>query len=65
MRIVVLVLVFLMLASLFSGLFFLYKDKSGSDRMVKALTVRIGIAILIFLILMASYYFGMVPKEGF
>ena len=65
MRIVVLVLVFLMLASLFSGLFFLYKDKSGSDRMVKALTVRIGIAILIFVILMASYYFGMVPKEGF
>jgi hypothetical protein len=65
MRIVVLVLVVLMLASLFSGLFFLYKDKSGSDRMVKALTVRIGIAILIFAILMGSYYFGLVPPQGF
>ena len=65
MRIVVLVLVIVMLASLFSGLFFLYKDKSGGDRMVKALTVRIAIAIVIFLILMSSYYFGWVPREGF
>ena len=64
MRIVVLVLVFVMLASLFSGLFFLYKDKSGSDRMVKALTVRIAIAIVIFVILMGSYYFGLVPAHG-
>jgi hypothetical protein len=65
MRILVLVLVVVMLGSLFSGLFFLYKDKSGGNRMVMALTVRIGIAIVIFLILMASYYFGWVPREGF
>ena len=64
MRILVLILVFLMLASLFSGLFFLYKDKSGGDRMVKALTVRISLAIVIFVILMASYYFGLVPRQG-
>jgi uncharacterized protein HemY len=64
MRILVLFLVFLMLAALFSGLFFLYKDKSGSDRMVKALTVRIAIAITIFLILMGSYYFGLISPQG-
>jgi hypothetical protein len=64
MRIVVLVLVIAMLASLFSGLFFLYKDKSGSDRMVKALTLRIILAIAIFVILMGSYYFGLVPSQG-
>jgi hypothetical protein len=64
MRILVLFLVFVMLASLFSGLFFLYKDKSGSDRMVKALTVRIAIAITIFLILMGSYYFGLISPQG-
>jgi len=64
MRIVVLVLVIAMLASLFSGLFFLYKDKSGSDRMVKALTLRIILAIAIFMILMGSYYFGLVPSQG-
>jgi len=64
MRILVLFLVFLMLAALFSGLFFLYKDKSGSDRMVKALTLRIVLAIAIFAILMGSYYFGLVPSQG-
>jgi len=64
MRILVLFLVFVMLASLFSGLFFLYKDKSGSDRMVKALTVRIAIAITIFLILMGSSYFGLISPQG-
>jgi hypothetical protein len=64
MRILVLVLVFVMLASLFSGLFFLYRDKSGSDRMVKALTLRIAIAITIFAILMGSYYFGLISPQG-
>jgi len=64
MRIVVLVLVLVMLASLFSGLFFLYKDKSGSDRMVKALTIRIIVAIVIFLTLMGSYYFGLISPQG-
>ena len=64
MRILVIVLVIAMLASLFSGLFFLYNDKSGSDRMVKALTVRITIAIVIFLILMGSYYFGLISPHG-
>ena len=65
MRILVLVLVVVMLGSLLSGLFFLYKDKSGGNRMVISLTIRIAIAIVIFIILMASYYFGLVPKEGF
>ena len=64
MRILVIVLVVAMLASLFSGLFFLFKDKSGSDRMVKALTVRIAIAIVIFLVLMGSYYFGLISPRG-
>ena len=46
--------------SLFSALFFLSKDKSGSDRTVKALTVRIGLSITLFLILMIGYFFGLI-----
>ena len=42
----------------------LYRDKSGSDRMVKALTVRIIVAITIFVILMGSYYFGLISPQG-
>jgi hypothetical protein len=64
MRILVIVLILAVLASLFSGLFFLYKDKGQSNRMVISLTIRIALSILIFVILMASYYFGYVPKQG-
>lgn len=46
--------------SLFSALFFLSKDKSGGDRTVKALTVRIGLSITLFLILMVGYFFGLI-----
>jgi hypothetical protein len=46
--------------SLFSALFFLSKDKSGGDRTVKALTVRIGLSIMLFLILMIGYFFGLI-----
>ena len=46
--------------SLFSALFFLSKDKSGGDRTVKALTVRIGLSITLFLMLMIGYFFGLI-----
>jgi hypothetical protein len=46
--------------SLFSALLFLSKDKSGGDRTVKALTVRIGLSITLFLILMIGYFFGLI-----
>ena len=29
--------------------------------MVKALTVRVGLSVALFLILMAGYYFGLIP----
>jgi hypothetical protein len=64
MRILIVILVLAVLASLFSGLFFLYKDKGGSNRMVISLTIRIALSILIFVILMASYYFGLISPKG-
>lgn len=60
----ILILLFAVLVSLFSGLYFVYKDKGGSKRAVTALTVRIAISILVFAILMASYYFGWIPERG-
>jgi len=38
-------------ASLFSGLFFLVKDKSSSTRTAKALTYRIGFSIALFVLI--------------
>jgi hypothetical protein len=64
MRILIVVLVLAVIASLFSGLFFLYKDKGGSNRMVISLTIRVGLSILVFVILMLSYFFGFISPHG-
>ena len=59
-----LLVVFVLLAivgSLFSGLWFLYKDRSEGTRTVRALTLRIGLSISLFALLLLSYRFGLVP----
>lgn len=61
MKIVVILLLLAVIGSLFSGLFFLYKDKGESNRAVISLTIRIVLSLLVFLILMGSYFFGLVP----
>jgi predicted benzoate:H+ symporter BenE len=61
MKIVVILLLLAVIGSLFSGLFFVYKDKGDSNRAVVSLTIRIVLSLLVFLILMGSYFFGLVP----
>ena len=63
MKFLVVVLLFLVLVSLFSALFFMYRDKGNSRRMVTALTLRIVLSVAIFLILIGSYYFGLIPQR--
>jgi len=59
MKILIAVLLVMVLISLFSGLFFMYKDKdNNAGRTLKALKIRIGLSITIFLIVMASHYLG-------
>jgi hypothetical protein len=64
MKIVILVLLFAVLVSLFSGLYFVYKDKGTTNRAVISLTIRIVLSVLVFLILIGSYYFGWIPQQG-
>jgi hypothetical protein len=47
--------------SLFSGLFFLYRDRGDSSRAVRALTVRVGLSIALFILLLAAFRFGLIP----
>ena len=61
MKIVVLVLLVAVLASLFSGLYFVYKDKGTTNRAVISLTIRIALSVVVFAILIGSYYFGWIP----
>jgi hypothetical protein len=64
MRIVILLLLLVVLVSLFSGLYFVYKDKGSTNRAVIALTIRIAVSVLVFVILMGAYYFGWIPERG-
>jgi heme/copper-type cytochrome/quinol oxidase subunit 4 len=61
MKIVILVLLFAVIASLFSGLYFVYKDKGTTNRAVISLTIRIALSVLVFVLLIGSYYFGWMP----
>ncbi|MBI5752845.1 MAG: twin transmembrane helix small protein [Hydrogenophilales bacterium] len=62
-RIIVIVFLLLIVGSLVSALYYLVKDKGGSDRTVKALTVRVSLSVTLFLLLMAGFYFGIIPAR--
>ncbi|MBL8541137.1 MAG: DUF2909 domain-containing protein, partial [Betaproteobacteria bacterium] len=42
----------------------LIKDQGTSERTVKALTWRVALSVALFVLLMAGYYFGFIPKTG-
>jgi hypothetical protein len=61
MRIAVFAFLILIVLSLGSALFFLYRDRGRSGtRMVKALALRVGLSFALFLLLMGGYYFGLI-----
>jgi len=62
-RIVVVAFLLVIVGSLFSALLYLVKDKGTTERTVKALSVRIGVSITLFLLLMAGFYFGVLPPK--
>jgi hypothetical protein len=61
MKIVVIIVLLLIIASLGSAMFFLVRDKGSADRTVRALTVRVVLSVTLFLLLMGGYYFGWIP----
>lgn len=64
MRIIVILFLLLILGSLASALVFLYKDRGqNSGRMFKALALRVGLSITLFLMLCAGHYFGLIQAR--
>lgn len=63
MKALVLLFVAFILTSLFSALYFLLKDRSGSRRMVKALTVRVALSVVLFAMLMLGFYLGIITGK--
>jgi len=65
-KILILLTLGLILVSLFSALALLFNndDATKRKRVVQALTIRISLSISLFLTLLASVYFGLIPGRG-
>lgn len=63
---VVIFMLVLIIGSLFSALTYLIRDQGDHNdtRVLKALTIRIGLSFVLFLALGAGYYFGLIPGTG-
>ncbi len=63
-KIVVICLLAAVVISLGSALFHLVNDKGDSNKMVRALTVRIGLSIALFVLIMIGWKLGLVTPHG-
>lgn len=63
-KIIVIILLLMIVASLGSGLFFLINDRGENRRTVKALTLRIGLSVALFILLMLAYAMGLIKPHG-
>lgn len=66
LKILVIIALLVIVGSLFSALFYLIKDQGQRDstRVVKALTVRIGLSLTLFILLGIGYSTGFIPETG-
>lgn len=63
-KIFILVVMAAILLSLGSGLYFLVNDKGEGTRTVKALSIRIGLSLTLFIILFAGFALGIIHPHG-
>jgi hypothetical protein len=63
-KILILLVLAAIIASLGSGLFHLVKDEGQSKRMVNALTVRIALSVLLFALLFVAWKGGLITPHG-
>ena len=64
MEILVVVTLIAIVFSLGQALFSMTSGPSDSRRMVRALTVRVGLSIALFAFLMLGWYFGLIEPHG-
>lgn len=63
-KFIILAFLALIVGSLFSALYLLFKRGDDKRRVAQALTVRISLSLLLFVLLIAGFYFGIIPRQG-
>ena len=64
MRLLIVIALVGIIASLGSALVFLMRDRGSGRRTVQALTLRVGLSVLLFLFILFSYWMGWVQPRS-
>lgn len=62
-KLIVVILLIFVVISLFTALYRLNKDDGDSTRIVKALAVRVGLSIFIFVLILIGAKFGLIEPN--
>ena len=63
-RIIVILALVLIVASLASALYYLYHDHGQGTRMVRALAIRVALSVCLLVFLVISYKMGWIGEHG-
>ena len=63
-RIAILLTLFVIIASLGSGLFYLIRDRGESRRTLNALTLRITLSIILFALILIGFFTGAISPNS-
>jgi hypothetical protein len=61
MKVFAVLMLLAIVGSLFSGLFYFYRDGGTGERAVRALTWRIGLSVALFIALLVAFRIGLIP----
>lgn len=64
LKIGVIVLLFIVIYCLGSGLYYLVREGQGSRNLAKALTWRISLSLFVFMLLFVGYFFGWITPHA-
>ena len=64
MKIIIIAGLIAIVASLFSALYFLYRDRGHGERMVKALALRVALSATLIVFLVVAYVMGWIAPTG-
>jgi hypothetical protein len=63
-RFLILACLLAIVLSLGSALVHLVRDKGESQKMARALTIRVGLSVLLFVLLLVAYWLGWIQPKG-
>jgi hypothetical protein len=62
-RIIIISFLLLIVGSLVSAMVYLIRDKGTSERTIKALTVRVSLSVMLFLLLLLGFKLGWIAPH--